>query len=144
MDRFIDELPEFVWHHRQRIAVLCLLVLCALIAPWVFCSAAAVVVTVIVLKTSPAMNRRSECARLIADCDAQHDAWKRQDDMTAFFGRYQPVVGWQFGGRPTFGEWIAPVGLLPDDGEDFWVDPGHDDVGPPFGKASGGVMTVGA
>lgn len=34
---------------------------------------------------------RQKRARLLADCDAQHEAWKRGDDHLAFFGHY-PII----------------------------------------------------
>lgn len=31
-------------------------------------------------------------AQLLADCDAQHEAWRRSDDATAIYGRFQPAA----------------------------------------------------
>ena len=39
---------------------------------------------------APRRAQRRERARLLSDCHAQHDAWKRQRDAEAFFGRFQP------------------------------------------------------
>jgi hypothetical protein len=36
-------------------------------------------------------SRRSLRARLLADCDAQHAAWRRGDDFVATYGRFPPA-----------------------------------------------------
>lgn len=68
-----------------------------LIGPWAFCALVAVILTINVMKRSPGPTRRSERARLLADCDAQHAAWKQGHDRVAFFGRFPPPGNWKLG-----------------------------------------------
>lgn len=48
---------------------------------------------------------RATRARLLRDCHDQHAAWRREDDMTAVFGRYRPAIFHQ----PEFTDMAATV-----------------------------------
>lgn len=52
------------------------------------------IAAMVALNVTPWLNARDERRRLAADCDAQHDAWKRGDDLTAYFGHYPPPKPW--------------------------------------------------
>lgn len=68
--------------------------------------------------------RRREHARLLADCEYQHAAWRRGDDAIAFFGRFQPAG---IDGKIV---WCAPPQAFADTPRsNAWKDWGEDEGG---------------
>lgn len=76
------------------------------------------------LKARQRAARRREHARLLADCEYQHAAWRRGDDAIAFFGRFQPAG---IDGKIV---WCAPPQAFADTPRsNAWKDWGEDEGG---------------
>jgi hypothetical protein len=75
----------------QIVAVGILLGIWALMGWLGFWVAFGILLVALYRKIDGELPERRERARLLADCEYQHDAWKRGDDATAFFGRFRPL-----------------------------------------------------